>query len=143
MQPGLQWFSTLIKVKSVNNTIQMNTFIQKINTGIALYLSLGLASCDKEAQITPDRPLGSARVGAPDDIFLPSTGVPKNYLLTRLGKFYLSYYADGRLSRVTEGRSKIGPGNTNYYEDYTYTAGPNNTSTIHVISSIFNRVYID
>ncbi|RYZ79826.1 MAG: DUF4595 domain-containing protein [Proteobacteria bacterium] len=142
-QPGLPKTGFLIKFYSVNNTFQMNTLLQKITFGITLAFSLSLASCDKEAQITPDRPSGSARVGAANDIILPSTGMPKNYQLNRLGKFYLTYYADGRLKRVTEGRSKIGPGNTNYYEDYTYNPGPNNTSTIHVVSSKINGAGVE
>lgn len=65
----------------------MNTLFQKVTAGIALALSLGLASCEKEALVNPDKSSGSARVEALDDIFLPSAGMPKNYQLNRLGKF--------------------------------------------------------
>ncbi len=93
----------------------MNTFLKF--SAIALVASLGFVSCQKE-QLEPQSPVpasAAAAQSAVDDIVV---GVPKKYTLIKHGTAALTYYADGKLKRVSYGNWREAPAT-----DYTYGAG--------------------
>ena len=97
----------------------MNTLRQLITAGLGLALSVSLISCEKDSLLTPN-PLNGARLGAEDEITLPSPNLPQVHRLTKYGNSTLSYSNDGRLQKVT---TTVNRGGVDYHTDYTYTPG--------------------
>lgn len=103
----------------------MNTTFQKTVLAIGLAVSSGLISCQKDSAVTPVQPHSSAKVAATDDVIV--VNMPKKYTLTKQGNAVLTYNADGRLQKVTQG--------ADFHRDYTY-----NGNTIQAISYRFGKM---
>jgi len=94
----------------------MNSLFQKITSGLALTLSLSLASCEKDSPLTPNQ-TGSARSGAVEDGIV--VGIPQLHKLSRYGDAMLTYADNGRLLNVTSSFR----GSLSIQTDYTYSPG--------------------
>ena len=105
--------------------------MQKITTVIGLTLTLGLASCEKDSLLTPDKLVAGADP-AVNNVPTPIIPAPtKKYTLIKHGVNNLTYYDDGRLMAVDA------PGIPAFHTDYTYS--PGKIKAVSYIGSIVVR----
>lgn len=112
----------------------MKTLAQKITAVIALAVSIGLASCEKDGLLTPDKLLAESD---PTVNSIPTPIIPtpaKKYTLVKHGTNNLTYYDDGRLMAVTSDARSYSTSHT----DYTYSPGK-----IQAVSYLNNTVVRD
>ena len=94
----------------------MKNIARKITTAIVLTVSLGLASCEKDSLLSPDKVTGKADQGV-NSIGTPIPTPTGKYTLTKYGMDNLTYYDDGRLMSVLHGAAPAS------HTDYTYSPG--------------------
>ncbi|GAB3909393.1 hypothetical protein GCM10028803_46890 [Larkinella knui] len=106
----------------------MNFIAQLRITCIGLLVLTGIVSCNRETAISPVQPsTQQPTVGLDDGEILVTAA--KKYLLTKQGNTTLTYYANGKLKRVTYSPTR--------YIDYTYQ------DSTRVFSSEYNDNKLD